>query len=182
MVAALCSGCAQTRPEGGPLPQFTGEYRIVDAGEEASPELLPEFVPLSRLSGLSNRVRQSLASSLGTVHVRPAIGGEYAEWNMAFDDPPHEIRRMVGPKKADGSFPIWRFEQQPAPRVDPRGVVRLERNEIVADFVSALPAARALMIRERWTLVGDDTLKFALEAGPQSGKLVRVGGFTAIRQ
>jgi hypothetical protein len=182
LLVVVGAGCGQAPSSEGPLAQFSGEYRIIEAGNEASPGIVEELAPGLPVVGLMTRLRQSWASSLGNVRVQPAVGGEYAEWNMAFDDPAHEIRRMVGPRQADGSFPIWRFEQQPAPALDHHGVLRLERNAVVAEFVSRASAPRPLVIRERWTLVGDDTLEFALEAGPSSEKLIRVGRFTAVRE
>jgi hypothetical protein len=177
----LGTGCAADRPQGFPFPEFVGEYRIVDAEGESAWEQIPPLGALSRMRALTDRMRRSLASSLGTVQVRPAVGGEYVEWNIAMDEPAHEIRRMLGPRNVDGSFPIWRFEQQPAPAVAVDGVVRIDHDEMIADFQGTTPA-RAFVLRERWRLVDDGTLEFALEAGPDPGSLARVGGFTAVRQ
>jgi hypothetical protein len=99
---------------------------------------------------------------------------------MAMDEPAHEIRRMVGPRNADGSFPIWRFEQQPAPAVAADGVLRIDQDGMIADFQGT--TSRAFVLRERWRLVDEGTLEFALEAGPDVSSLVRVGGFTAVRR
>jgi hypothetical protein len=175
---AACTTASHTI--GGPVPQFNGEYRIVEARQGAS--ILPdEFGALSRISDLTNRVQESTGDRLGTMQVRPAVGGEYAEWTIVLDEPAHEIRLLLGPKLADGTFPIWRFEQQPAPTLAHEGRARLEGNQMIADFVVVGPADPRRIVRERWTRSDDGRLEFDLEGGVDDGPFRRVGGFVAVR-
>jgi hypothetical protein len=70
------------------------------------------------------------------VRIAPALGGTYAEWRVNFGSPAHELRLMVGVQKADGSYPVWRFEQEqePAPAVGQEGIARFDADELVAEF------------------------------------------------
>jgi hypothetical protein len=181
MVAVACACSAQDTRAGGPLPQFNGEYRITDMGRvESEPtEVIPA---LSRLSRLSNRVSQAFAPAAGSVVVAPAIGNEYAEWSIRIEDPDHEIRMLVGVRRSDGTYPVWRFEQAPAPVTVGDGTARVEGNELIADFALRDAIGERPILRERWRLIDDDRLEFSLESGPGEGKVKRVGGFTALRQ
>lgn len=116
-VVAACTACVQAPHREGPLPQFTGEYRILSTSESAA-GLLDTFGPLARISSLSSRFRESFAGRLGTVRIRPTVGGEYAEWSVQFDSPSHEVRMIIGSRHTNGSLPVWRFEEQPAPTSD----------------------------------------------------------------
>ena len=135
---------------GGPLPQFSGDYRIV-------------------------------RGAAGTIRVTAAIGGNYTEWSVHVAQPVHELRMLVGARRADGSFRVWRFEQEPAPAVEHEGTARLEGGELVADFPST-SGQRAGFLRERWRLTPDGGLEFDLEASAQGEAPQRVGGFVAVRQ
>jgi hypothetical protein len=88
---------------------------------------------------------------------------------------------LIGGRRADGTFPVWRFEQEPAPAVSNEGVARLDGTELVADFVARESDAARHMIRERWNLT-DGNLSFSLEANTQGRVPERVGGFVAVRQ
>jgi hypothetical protein len=59
------------------------------------------------------------------------------------------------------------------------GTARLEGQALVADFYGSGEPQRIL--RERWTLGQDGSLRFDLEAA-QGGSPQRVGGFTANRR
>jgi hypothetical protein len=84
------------------------------------------------------------------------------------------------PKNPDGSFRVWRFEQDPAASVATEGSARLQGQEFLADF-AATTGEPGRMLRERWTLATDGRLEFSLEAA-QDGPPTRVGGFVAVRQ
>ena len=135
---------------GGPLPQFSGDYRIV-------------------------------RGSAGTVRVAEAVGGAYAEWRVSLGQPSHELRMLVAASSADGSFRVWRFEQEPAPAVGHEGIARLEGREFIADFPATTGQA-GRFLRERWRLAPDGSLEFDLEASAQGEAPRRVGGFVAVRQ
>jgi hypothetical protein len=88
---------------------------------------------------------------------------------------------FVGGRSGDGTFRVWRFEQEPSPGVSNEGTARLEGQELIADFphVEGPPGK---MIRERWRLTNGG-LQFVLEASPKAGvEPSRVGGFAAARQ
>ena len=139
----------------------------------------PEVVggPLSLFNGRYKIIE----GAEGTVEVRPAVGGTYAELQASFDNPSHELRVIVGAARADGTFPVWRFEQKPAPKVPNDGVGRLQNGELVTDFVAAADPDHKLL-RERWNLTGDTQLEFTLEAASSGGTPRRVGGFIARRK
>src|SRR5262245_56231556 len=106
----------------------------------------------------------------GTVQVSDALGSSFSEWVVRFEEPRHEVRLMVGELRSDGTFPVWRFEQDPAPQVAHQGSGRLSGEEFVADFGST-DGQQGKFLRERWTLTADG-LQFDLEAsgngvGPQ---------------
>ena len=116
----------------------------------------------------------------GTVQVSDALGRSFTEWVVRFEEPRHEVRLMVGERRVDETFPVWRFEQDPAPQVEHEGIGRLSGQGFVADLGST-DGERGKFRRERWTLTRDG-LAFDLEAsrngvGPQRG-----GGFVAVRQ
>jgi hypothetical protein len=73
----------------------------------------------------------------GTVRVSDALGGSYTEWAVTFGQPSHEPRMFVGGRNNDGTFRVWRFEQEPSPAVSNEGTARLEGQELVADFAHA---------------------------------------------
>jgi hypothetical protein len=125
------------------------------------------------------RGQYQLPGRVGTVRVADTLGGSYTEWAVSIGQPSHEVRMIVGPRKADGTFPAWRFEQDPAPNVANEGTARLEGPTLVADFYAAGEPQK--MLRERWTLGPDGSLRFDLEAA-QGGSPQRVGGFMANRQ
>jgi len=141
---------ARVQSTSGPLPQFTGEYRV--SGGDA-----------------------------GVIRIGEALGGTYTEWRVTLGQPQHELRMLVGARRDDGTFPVWRFEQEPAPRVPNQGVARLQGSELVAEFVAPANDAARHMIRERWK-VTSDSLVFTLEANTQGREPQRVGGFVATRQ
>jgi hypothetical protein len=116
----------------------------------------------------------------GTVRISDALGTSYAEWVIRFDEPLHEVRLMVGELRADGTFPVWRFEQDPAPRVEHQGTGRLSGQGFVVDFGS-VDGEQGKFLRERWTLTPGG-LQFDLEASGNGVGPRRVGGFMAIRQ
>ena len=114
------------------------------------------------------------------VRISPALGGTYAEWQIHFVEPEHELRMFLGPSNPDGDYPVWRFEQEPAPAVAHEGVARFQAGELVAEFRSPTPGVEKIL-RERWRLT-DGELEFSLEAGTQGAPLQRTGGFTASRE
>ena len=116
----------------------------------------------------------------GTVQVSDALGSSFTEWVVRFEDPRHEVRLMVGELRADGTFPVWRFEQDPAPQVEHQGTGRLSGQGFVADFGST-NGERGKFLRERWTLTREG-LQFDLEASGNGVGPQRVGGFVAVRQ
>jgi hypothetical protein len=99
---------------------------------------------------------------------------------MNIGQPSHELRMLVGPRRGDGTFPVWRFEQEPAPAVANEGTGRLEGQAFVADFPDS-NGNSGKFIRERWTLAGAG-IRFDLEAAGEGSGPVRVGGFMAVRQ
>jgi hypothetical protein len=125
------------------------------------------------------RGQYEVTRSVGTVRVSDALGGAYTEWAISIGRPAHEVRMMVGPRRSDGTFPAWRFEADPAPNVSNEGTARLEGQTLVADFYSDSQPQK--LLRERWTLESNDSLRFDLEAA-ESGAPQRVGGFTANRR
>jgi hypothetical protein len=172
------AGCAHSPAPGGPLPQFNGAYRILEVVESsAAHEVWPA---LKQFAEVRQRVTALMPSrAIGTVVVAPLLGSEYAEWKVHFDEPDHEIRVIVGPRKADGTFAVWRFEQTPAPRVRNDGTGYLEADAFVAEF--AFLTGNSAFLRERWILRGD-RVEFALEmrAGGTASP-TRIGGFIAER-
>ena len=82
--------------------------------------------PLSQFRG----DYQIAAGPRGTVRVSDALGGSYTEWAVTFGQPSHELRMFVGARNGDGTFRVWRFEQEPSPGV----TARLEGQELIADF------------------------------------------------
>jgi len=116
----------------------------------------------------------------GTIQVSDALGSSFTEWVVRFEEPRHEVRLMVGELRADGTFPVWRFEQDPAPQVEHQGTGRLAGQGFVADFGST-DGERSKFLRERWTLTRDG-LAFDLEASGNGVGPQRVGGFVAVRQ
>lgn len=116
----------------------------------------------------------------GTIQVSDALGSSFIEWVVRFEEPRHEVRLMVGELRADGTFPVWRFEQAPAPQVEHEGTGRLSGQGFVADFGST-DGERGKFLRERWTLTRDG-LQFDLEASGNGLGPRRVGGFLAVRQ
>ena len=116
----------------------------------------------------------------GTVRILDALGGSYTEWAATFGRPSHEVRMLVGARNGDGTFRVWRFEQEPAPNVSNEGTARLVGQEFIADF-TANTGPQGKMIRERWRLTTSG-LEFVLEASGQGEPPRRVGGFTAVRQ
>ena len=116
----------------------------------------------------------------GSVQVTDALGTSFTEWAVRFDDPRHEVRLMVGERRPDGTFPVWRFEQDPAPHVEHQGTGRLSPEGFVADFGST-DGEPGKFLRERWTLTRDG-MQFDLEASGNGVGPRRVGGFVAIRQ
>jgi hypothetical protein len=66
-------------------------------------------------------------------------------------EPRHEVRLLVGMLRSDGMFPVWRFEQEPAPQVEHQGTGRLSGPGFVADF-GATDGEQGKFLRERWTL------------------------------
>ena len=132
--------------------------------------------PLSQFRGI-----YAITGGLdGTVQVSDALGGSFTEWVIQLEEPRHEVRLMVGERRADGSLPVWRFEQDPAPQVEHRGTGRLSDQGFVADFVST-DGEQGKFLRERWTLT-QNGLRFDLEASGNGAGPQRVGGFEAIRQ
>ena len=118
--------------------------------------------------------------AIGTVVVAPLIGSEYAEWSVHFDEPDHEIRMIVGPRQTDGTFPVWRFEQTPAPTVRNDGTGYLDAGAFVAEFAFVSDKSSAFL-RERWML-RQDRLEFALETrAAGSTSPTRIGAFIAER-
>ena len=180
LAVAACACSEQGSRDGGPLPQFTGVYRIMEIGDP-EPELPDEISAFSRWSHLTRRVSRTFAGAVGRVEVGPAVGGEYSEWRVRFDDPDHEIRLLVGPRRGNDSYPVWRFEQAPAPPAN-EGTARVDGDELIADFAILGVEGRRPVIRERWRLTEDGRLEFSLEGGIEGGKLKRVGGFTATRR
>ena len=87
---------------------------------------------------------------------------------------------MLGSRRADGAYPVWRFEQEPAPRVPVEGITRMDGDDLVAEFIASDDEATR-MIREQWTL-HDQRLEFTLEASTGGREPVRVGGFVASRE
>jgi hypothetical protein len=87
----------------------------------------------------------------GTVLVSDALGSSFIEWVVRFEEPRHEVRLMVGAVRPDATFPVWCFEQDPAPRVEHQGTGRLSEQGFVADFGS-IDAEQGKFLRERWTL------------------------------
>jgi hypothetical protein len=138
------------------------------AQNQERPGPLPQFRGQYAVSGIA-----------GSVRVADALGGSYTEWAVNVGQPPHEVRMMVGPRRGDGTFPVWRFEQDPAPNVANEGSARLEDQTLIADFYSSSQPQK--LLRERWTLGSNGSLRFDLEAA-QGGAPQRVGGFTANRQ
>jgi hypothetical protein len=116
----------------------------------------------------------------GTLRIADALGNSYAEWTLRIGEPSHELRMLVGARRADGTFPVWRFEQEPAPTVAQDGIGRLEGQAFVAEFRTA-NGNPGKLIRERWTRIGA-SVRFDLEAEGEGSGPVRVGGFTAVRQ
>jgi hypothetical protein len=112
--------------------------------------------------------------------VSDALGTSYTEWVVTFEEPRHEVRLMVGEPRSDGTFPVWRFEQDPAPRIEHQGTGRLSGQGFVADFGS-VDGEEGKFLRERWTLTSNG-LQFDLEASGNGVGQQRVGGFMAIRQ
>ena len=117
--------------------------------------------------------------AIGTVVVAPLLGSEYAGWTVHFDEPDHEIRMIVGPRKTDGTFAVWRFEQTPAPKVRNDGTGYLEADAFIAEFAFETGNPPAFL-RERWMLQGD-RVEFALETRAGTTLPRRVGGFIAER-
>ena len=132
--------------------------------------------PLAQFRG-QYRVNQG---PVGTVRVADALGASYTEWTVSVGQPSHELRMLVGPRRADNTFPVWRFEQEPAPNVVQEGTGRLSGQEFVADFPSR-DGEPGKFIRERWTL-RDGRLQFDLEASGEGVGPRRVGGFIAVRE
>lgn len=151
VVGLTAAGVTAQTPGQVPLRQFTRVYQIVSGD-----------------------------SGDGIVRISSALGGTYAEWQIQFEDPEHELRMLVGFPDPDGSFPVWRFEQEPAPAVAQEGVARLEETELVAEFRKRSPGTEGVLL-ERWRLAGAD-LEFTLEAGLQGEPPQRIGGFVAARQ
>lgn len=133
--------------------------------------------PLSRFHGDYQIVR----GPSGTIRVADALGGSYTEWRVILGQPSHEHRMFVGAQASDGSFPVWRFEQAPAPAVSTEGRGRIEGQQFVTDF-AATTDDPGRMLRERWTLTPNGGLEFALEASGQGETPRRVGGFGATRR
>ena len=131
---------------------------------------LPEFRGTFRI----------ISGPMGTLRVADALGNSYAEWTLNIGEPSHELRMLVGARKSDGTFPVWRFEQEPAPTVAHEGTGRLDGPAFVADFPDANGEA-GKFLRERWTLT-DRGLRFDLEAAADVIGPRRVGGFAADRQ
>jgi hypothetical protein len=138
------------------------------AQSQERPGPLPQFRGQYAVSGVA-----------GSVRVADVLGGSYTEWSVNVGQPPHEVRMMVGPRKDDGTFPVWRFEQDPAPNVANEGIARLDGQVLIADFDSSSQPQK--LLRERWTLGPKGSLRFDLEAA-QGGTPQRVGGFTATRE
>jgi hypothetical protein len=138
--------------------------------QSARPSPLPQFRGTYSITGEPG----------GAIQVSDALGGSFTEWVVRFEDPRHEVRLMVGERRADGTFPVWRFEQDPAPLVEHQGAGRLSPEGFVADFES-MDRRQARFLRERWTLTRDG-LQFDLEASANGVRPQRVGGFVAIRQ
>lgn len=136
----------------------------------------PTDTPLPQFTG----EYQIVTGATGTVRIVPALGGKYAEWHIRFDDPEHEVRMFLGLVTPDGDYPVWRFEQEPAPFVAEKGVARFDGGELVAEFASTTPTTPRVL-RERWKLT-EATLEFSLEAGTQGESLRTVGGFVASRE
>jgi hypothetical protein len=80
---------------------------------------------------------QIVSGPTGTLRVADALGNSYAEWTLNVGKPSHELRMLVGARRSDGTFPVWRFEQEPAPTVAHEGTGRLEGRAFVADFPDA---------------------------------------------
>jgi hypothetical protein len=116
----------------------------------------------------------------GVVEVRAAVTGDYSQLHASFTNPPHDLLVIVGKPKADGTLPVWRFEQEPAPNIPNNGMGRLQNGELVADFMSADDPGQKL-IRERWKFINRGELEFALEASSDGAAPHRVGGYTAKR-
>jgi hypothetical protein len=173
------AGCARPPAGGGPLPQFTGAYRILEMVESSKvDEVWPALRHVAEARERLTRLMPNRA--IGTVVVAPLLGSEYAEWKVHFDEPDHEIRMIVGPRKSDGTFAVWRFEQAPAPETRHDGTGFLEADAFVAEFAFETGNSPAFL-RERWMLRGD-RVEFALEtraAGTTSPR--RIGGFIAER-
>ncbi len=136
----------------------------------------PAQAPLAQFSG-EYRID---SGATGRVRISPALGGTYAEWEIRFDEPEHELRMFLGLPNPDGDYPVWRFEQAPAPAVAQEGVARFQAGELVAEFTSPAPGVEKIL-RERWRLT-DGELEFSLEAGTQGAPPQRIGGFTASRE
>jgi hypothetical protein len=134
------------------------------------PSPLPQFVGIYAIAD----------DPRGTIRVSDALGTSYTEWVVRFDEPRHEVRLMVGERRSDGTFPVWRFEQDPSPRVETQGTGRLSGRAFVADFGS-VDREPGKFLRERWTLT-QNGLQFDLEASGDGVGPRRVGGFMAIRQ
>jgi hypothetical protein len=143
---------------------FVGAGLAAQSQERPGP--LPQFRGQYAVSGIA-----------GTVRVAGVLGGSFTEWSV--NEPPHEVRMIVGLRKDDGTFPVWRFEQDPAPNVANEGTARLEGQTLIADFHSSSQPEK--LLRERWTLGPKGSLRFDLEAA-QGGTPQRVGGFTATRE
>ena len=102
------AGCTHSPAAGGPLPQFTGAYRILEVVDSsAAHEVWPA---LRQFAEVRERVTALMPNrAIGTVDVAPLLGGEYAEWKVHFDEPDHEVRMIVGPRGTNGTFAVGRF-------------------------------------------------------------------------
>ena len=77
---------------------------------------------------------------------------------------------LVGARRTDWTYPVWRFEQAPAPATAGGGRARVEGNELIADFPLRDATGERPILRERWRLIGDDRLDFPLESGPSGAR------------
>jgi hypothetical protein len=114
----------------------------------------------------------------GVIEVRPTMGGTYTELRASFKNPEHENLVIIGKSRADGTIPVWRFEQDPAPNVSNEGSGRFQNNQLITEFLSKNDPDRKLL-RETWKLRPSGQLEFTLEASTHNQLPRRVGGFVA---
>ena len=177
--AVALFACDKTSVPVGPLADMVGEYRIVEIPEvSAHDEALPLLDVLGRVRERMSRLVPQ--PSIGTVGIAPVIGGDYTEWLVQLDEPAHEYRMLVGSRRSDRAFPVWRFEQAPAPQVRTEGIARLEQDTFIAEFEFTTTAGSGSLLRERWDRLADGRLEFALETRRKDEtRARRVGGFIA---